>query len=236
MANLVHDTAIIGPGVELGDENVIGPFAVLTGPCRIGDRNWIGAHAVIGAAPEITGHEKGLPWGDEPRDAGVVIGDDTTIREHASVHRGTRGPTRVGNGCFLMTKTHLSHDCDVADGVTLSMAAVLAGHVQVGAGANLGVGTVVHQWRVIGPGAMLGMGSVVTRDVLPYGKAYGSPARLRGVNEVGMRRRGIGDEDVTAVVERYGADGSGAAAGVGSWTPPEALRPAWDWWLARTGN
>lgn len=230
MANQVHETAIIGPDVVLGDGNVVGPYAVITGPCRIGDGNWIGAHAVIGSAPEIYGHDQGLPWGGETADAGVEIGDGSVIREFVTVHRGTHAPTRIGSRCFVMNKVHFGHDAIVGDDVTLSVSTILGGHVEIGAGANLGLATVVHQRRIVGPGAMVGMGSIVTRDVPPYGKAFGSPARLRGVNEVGMRRRGIGDEDIAAVVERYGADGSGT----GAWTPPEALRPAWDWWEART--
>ena len=73
MGSQVHPTAIVGPGVELGPDVVVGPYAVLTGPCRIGDGSWIGAHAVIGAAPEIRGHEPGLPWAEAPEDLGVDV-------------------------------------------------------------------------------------------------------------------------------------------------------------------
>ena len=231
MGNQVHPTAIIGPGVELGADNVIGPYAVITGPCLIGDRNWIGAHAVIGAAPEIRGHEPGLPWGGETDDLGVVMGHDCTVREFTTVHRGTQRPTGMGDRCFVMNKTHFGHDAVVGDDVTLAVSTILGGHVDVGDGANLGLACVLHQRRVVGPGAMVGMGAVVTRDVPPYAKAFGSPARVRGVNEVGMSRRGFGADDIAAVAERYG---SGASDGE-AWTPPEALRPAWEWWTARTG-
>jgi UDP-N-acetylglucosamine acyltransferase len=231
MGNQVHDTAVIGPGVELGDGNVVGPYAVLTGPLRIGDRNWIGAHAVIGAAPEIRGHEPGLPWGGDTADLGVEIGDDSTLREFATVHRGTHRPTRIGDRCFVMNKAHLGHDAVLGDDVTLAVSTILGGHVDVGAGANLGLATVVHQRRVVGPGAMVGMGSVVTRDLPPYAKAFGSPARVRGANEVGMGRGGVSAEDVAAVAGLYAS-----GAPVGTWTPPEALRPAWQWWLERTGG
>jgi UDP-N-acetylglucosamine acyltransferase len=232
MASQVHPTAIIGPGVELGEDTVVGPYAVLTGPCRIGDRVWIGAHAVIGAAPEIRGHEPGLPWGGETDDLGVEVGDDTTVREFTTMHRGTHRVTRIGSRCLVMNKSHIGHDAVIDDDVTLSPHVTVGGHAEIGAGANIGMASTLHQQRVVGPGAMVGMGAVVTRDVPPYGKAFGSPARLRGINEVGMQRRGISADDIATVAEGYG---SGAVV-AGVWAPPEALRPAWEWWLARTSS
>jgi UDP-N-acetylglucosamine acyltransferase len=230
MGNQVHDTAVIGPGVELGEDNVVGPYAVITGPCRIGDRNWIGAGAVIGAAPEIRSGPHGLPWGGDPVGVGVEVGDDTVLREFTTLHSGTQRVTRIGNRCYLMNKVHVGHDGVLDDEVTLSANATLAGHVDIGLGANVGLSCAIHQRRVIGPGAMLGMGAVVTRDILPFATAFGAPARVRGVNEVGMSRRGIGAEDIAVLAERYRANGSADEG----WTPPESLRPAWDWWLART--
>ncbi|SOC46983.1 UDP-N-acetylglucosamine acyltransferase [Blastococcus aggregatus] len=232
MGSQVHPTAVVGPGVELGTDVVVGPYAVLTGPCRIGDRTWIGAHAVIGAAPEIRGHEPGLPWADAAHDIGVEIGQDTTVREFATVHRGTHRLTRIGARCFVMNKVHVGHDAVVGDDVTLAVSAILGGHVEIGDGANLGLAAVLHQRRVVGPGAMVGMGAVVTRDVPPWATAFGSPARVHGVNEVGMTRGGIGAVDIAAVAERYRTGGPAD----GAWTPPETLRPAWEWWLARTGG
>ncbi|TYP80681.1 UDP-N-acetylglucosamine acyltransferase [Blastococcus xanthinilyticus] len=229
MGNLVHPTAIIGPGVELGADTVIGPYAVLTGPLRVGDRTWIGAHAVIGAPPEVRGHEHGLPWGGEPVSAGVEIGADTVLREFTTVHGGTYRATRIGSRCYVMNQVYVGHDGLVEDDATLSGNATLAGHVVLGAGVTLGMSCTVHQRRVVGPGAMVGMGSVVTRDVPPFAKAFGSPARVQGVNEVGMSRGGLGGDDIAALAERYGNEEPTT-----SWTPPEALRPAWEWWLART--
>lgn len=230
MGNQVHETAIIGPGVELGADNIIGPYAVITGPCRIGDRNWIGAHAVLGAAPEVRGHDHGVPWGGQAVSLGVEIGHGSTLREFTTVHGGTQRITRIGSRCFVMNKVHVGHDSVIDDEVTLAANATLAGHVDVGAGANVGLSSAVHQHRVVGPGAMVGMGAVVTRDVPPFAKAMGSPARVRGVNDVGMRRRGFSSDDIGALAEHYGRD---APAGE-QWLPPAALRSAWEWWSVRT--
>jgi UDP-N-acetylglucosamine acyltransferase len=226
MGNQVHETAVLGPGVELGEDNVIGPYAVITGPCRIGDRNWIGAHTVIGSPPEIHGADQGLPWGGEPVSVGVEIGDDNVLREFMTVHAGDGRPTRLGSRCFLMNKTHIAHDSLLEDDVTTSPHVTLAGHVEIGAGATVGMASMVHQRRVVGPGAMIGMGAVITHDVPPYAKAFGSPARVRGVNEIGMSRRGIDAAVIAALAGRYAA-----ADGTGPWTPPEALAGAWAWWV-----
>jgi UDP-N-acetylglucosamine acyltransferase len=230
MGNRIHDTAVIGPRVELGEDNVVGPYAVLTGPCRVGNRNWIAAHTSLGAPPEIRGRDHGLPWesGDDP---GLEIGDDTVVREFTTLHGGSQRATRIGSRCYVMNHVHVGHDSLIGDDATLSAGATLAGHVEIGESANVGLSCSLHQRRVVGPGAMVGMGSVVTRDIPPYAMAFGSPARVRGVNEIGMSRRGICSQDVDAVAERYRSDTPGG----GDWTPPPSLRPAWEWWLARTG-
>lgn len=230
MGNQVHPTAIIGPGVELGEDTVVGPYAVLTGPCRIGDRTWIGAHVVLGAAPEVRGHAHGVPWGGAPVSHGVQIGADTTLREFTTVHGGTHRVTAIGSSCFVMNKVYVGHDSVIQDGVTLAANATLAGHVEVGVGANVGLSSTVHQHRVIGPGAMVGMGTVVTRDVPPFAKAFGAPVRVRGVNDVGLRRSGVPADDIGALAELYGAGGPAGEP----WVAPEGLRSAWEWWLSRT--
>jgi UDP-N-acetylglucosamine acyltransferase len=226
MANRIHPTAVVGPGVELGAGNVVGPFAVLLGPCRIGDGNWIGAHVVLGAPPEIRGFDHGAAWDGDLVGAGVEIGDGNTLREYTTVHSGSAHPTRMGSDCFVMNKVYVGHDGTVGDGVTMASSVTLGGHVTVGDRANLGLGAIVHQRRVIGPGVMLGMGAVVTRDVPPYAKAFGNPVRVRGVNAVGMNRQGMADEDVAALAHLYSASDVLPA----DWAGPAALAPAVTWW------
>ncbi|HEY0638829.1 MAG TPA: UDP-N-acetylglucosamine acyltransferase [Pseudonocardiaceae bacterium] len=204
---LVHPTAVIGPDVRLGERVAIGPHAVLVGNCVVGDDCWIGPGVVIGTPPEVAGitHEAG--WSSEdaaPGLPGVVIGAGTILREGSMVHRGWKAEATVlGAGCYLMNKVYIAHDCRIADNVTMASTATLGGHVRVGPRANLGMGATVHQFRVVGPGAMVGMGSVVTRDVPPFGTVHGNPARLRGVNRVGMSRAGVADETIETVGSAY---------------------------------
>jgi UDP-N-acetylglucosamine acyltransferase len=204
--NDIHPTAIIGPGVELGRDNVVAPYAVVLGPCRIGDRNWIGPHVAIGTPAQIRGGAHIASWEAPDDPPGVVIGDDNIIREFVTIHQPTEDTTAIGNHCYLMSYAHVPHDATLSDGVTLSNAAQIGGHAQFGAGANIGLGAMVHQRAIIGAGAMIGMGAIVTKDIPPFAVAYGNPARVAGVNAVGLRRAGY-DEGVIEAVARHLNDG-----------------------------
>lgn len=175
----------------MGTGNTVGPFAVITGPVEIGNDNWFGTGAIVGAPPEVRswahpGDAQAMSSGN-----GVHIGDGNVLREYVQIHQGWRGTTRLGSGAFLMNQTYVAHDVTVGDNVTLASSVLLAGHVDIGEGANLGLGVSVHQGVFVGAGAMIGMGGVVVADIPPFVKAYGNPARPRGVNSVGMQRRGI---------------------------------------------
>jgi UDP-N-acetylglucosamine acyltransferase len=221
----VHHTALVGDGVELGERVVIGPQVVLVGAARIADDCWIGPGCVIGTPPEIIGIEHNRHWQAPLPLHGVRIGPRTVVRELSTIHQGSRRPTRIGADCWLLNRVYLAHDCQVGNRVTLSAGTSLGGHVLVGDEANVGMNAVVHQHRMIGPGAMVGMGSVVTRDVPPYAMAFGNPARLHGVNEVGMRRAGVPDEDILLLDADY-RDGRMPPV------PPAALVSAFEWWAA----
>jgi UDP-N-acetylglucosamine acyltransferase len=230
MANRIHPTAIVGPGVELGSGNVIGPYAVILGPCRIGSDNWIGPHVVLGTPPEVRRHDHGAAWDGDLVGNGVEIGNGTTLREYTTVHSGSARTTRVGSDCYVMNKVYVGHDGDIGDGVVIASSVTMGGHVSVGDNANLGLGAIVHQRRVVGPGVMLGMGSVVTRDVPPFAKSFGNPARVQGVNTVGMTRQGLDVADAERLGRLY-ESGSDLSA---DWPAPPGLRPSLDWWWART--
>lgn len=230
--NHVHPLAMIGPDVTMGSGNTIGPFAVLMGRVVLGDDNWIGSGVTIGAPPEVRGWEHPQSW-DDVAGGGVEIGDRNVLREHAQVHQGWKAVTTIGNDAFIMNQVYLAHDVHVGDSVTLASSVLLAGHSVLGDHANLGMATTVHQRVVIGEGVMIGMSAVVTRDVPPFAKAYGSPARVRAVNTVGMQRRGFAADDIALLEQVYAGDASMLPEAV---LGRSRLSAAVAWWSEHRGG
>ncbi|BAS28892.1 acyl-ACP--UDP-N-acetylglucosamine O-acyltransferase [Limnochorda pilosa] len=179
--------AVIEGAVHVGEGTVVGPHAVLYGPTRLGRANRIGAGAALGTAPQDVGYR------GEPTE--LVVGDENEIREYVTISRGTvkgGGLTRVGNRCFFMHYSHVGHDVQVGDGVVLTNAAALAGHTHVGDGAVIGGMAGIHQFVAVGRLAMVGALAMVRQDVPPFMLVAGNPARVHGLNAVGLRRAGIG--------------------------------------------
>jgi len=227
MANRIHPTAVLGPQVELGDGNIIGPFCVLQGPVVLGDDNFLASHVSVGGAAEVRGHRFEPSW-EEPFDGhGVVIGSRNVIKEFVAINGGWKHTTRVGDDGFLMGLAHLNHDVVAGDEVTVSGSAVVAGHVVIEDGANLGLGTVVHQYRTVPAGSMIGMQSAVTRDLPPYVVSMGVPARPSRLNTHRLARLGI-DEGAHARLESVLLGGSRDLAGI-----PDSLLPSVRAWLDR---
>ncbi len=189
--------AIVGKGVKIGAYTRIGPFAVLEGRVDIGPHCVIGPHAVIGAPPQDLSYR-----GEE---TSVVIGERTTIREFVTVHRATgEGKvTRIGRECFIMAYCHIAHNCSVGDGVVMANGAMLCGHVTIEDWATLSGLLGVHQFVRLGRLCMIGGMAKVTMDIPPYTLADGHPARLYGLNRVGMKRRGFSPEKREAIKKIY---------------------------------
>jgi UDP-N-acetylglucosamine acyltransferase len=204
--NVIHPSAVIGPGVDIGTGNTIGPYAVVLGPARLGSGNWIGPHACIGTPAQIRGGDHGAGWATPDDGDGIVIGDGNVIREFATIHQPTESATTIGDDCYLMAYAHVPHDARLGDRVTMANSAQVGGHTVIGRDATLGLGVTVHQRRWIGAGSIVGMGSVVTRDVPPFAVATGSPSRVTGVNAIGMQRQGYDGAVIQAVSRQLSGD------------------------------
>ncbi len=226
----MHPTAVIGPGVQLGIGVSIGPYAVLTGPLQVGNRVWIGSGSHLGAPPEIIGVKHNLGWDADPEHAGIVVQDDVVIREVVVVHQGSWRETVVGQGSWLLSRCYLAHDVQLGAGVIVSAGVSIGGHCSIRTGANLGMNVSVHQGRQIGAGAMVGMGATVARDVPPYAKVFGVPLRLAGVNAVGLRRAGVGEDAIEVLAAAYGASGVDLTTADLERLPHE-VRAELDWWM-----
>ncbi len=201
----ISHLAFVGPGVVLGANVTIGPGAVILGPCTIEDNVWIGPGAQIGAPPEMTDQPQNAAWTGDLAHAGVRISAGAVIREGAVIHQGSYRETTVGAGSWVLNRAYLAHDVLLGAGTTVSAGVSIGGHCVIGDRVNIGMNASVHQRRFIGAGSMIGMGTPVARDVPPHAKAFGVPARVRGVNTVGMSRQGIPTAEIDALVAAYTA-------------------------------
>ncbi len=209
-----HATAIVSTEAELGAGVCVGPYAVIEAGAVVGAGTTVGAHAIITGYATIGRRCQvhfGAVIGHEPQDLAfdgapsrVVIGDRTVVREYATVHRATKEGqvTAVGEGCYLMTNSHVAHDCRVGNQVIICNSALVAGHVEVGDRAFLSGNTVVHQFSRVGRLVMLSGTSGIGRDVGPFLTVAGR-SDIVGFNSVGMRRAGMGGEARRRVKEAY---------------------------------
>lgn len=186
--------SIIGPQVTIGADTVIAPHVVVDGWTRIGQRNRIFQFASIGAQCQDLKYQGEETWLD--------IGDDNSIREACSLHRGTAqdgGLTKIGSHNLLMVNTHIAHDCVVGNHCILANNVGVAGHVHIGDWVILGGNSGVHQFCRIDAFSMVGGGSVILKDVPAYVMVSGNPASAHGMNYEGMRRRGWSSATINAL-------------------------------------
>lgn len=202
----IDKNVVIGAGTRIGSN-----VTILEG-VRIGENCTIFPGAVIGATPQD------LKYNGE--DTLVIIGNNTTIRECVTIHRGTaaKGRTTIGNNCLIMCYCHVAHDCIIGNNVIMSNATQLAGEVQIEDYAILGGGTLVHQFTHIGKHVMIQGGSKVNKDIPPFVTAAREPISYAGINSIGLRRRGYDNAQIANIQEMYrlifspGLNTSGALA------------------------
>jgi len=208
--SMVHPTALVDRHAELASDVVVGPYAiveagvvlqagcvlhphaVVRGPAILGARNVVHPFAVVGGAPQAKRHAG--------ESAGVRIGDDNVLREHVTVHGGTEGrATRVGSSNLLMVGSHVAHDVVIGSHCVLSNGAQLAGHAVVDDWVTFGGLSGVTQRVKVGESAFVAATAACERDVPPFVVVQGDRARVRGVNVVGLRRRGIPETSIAAL-------------------------------------
>lgn len=190
--------SVIGPHVQIAAGTRVGAHCVIEGHTRIGQDNNIFQFNSIGAIPQDK------KYAGEPCE--LHIGDRNTIREFCTLNIGSPGDigvTRVGDDNWIMAYVHIAHDCQVGDKTILANNTTLAGHVHVADWVIVGGLTGIHQFVKIGAHAMVGFSSAVTQDIPPFMMADGNPLAVRGFNIEGLRRRGFGDERMSAVKQMH---------------------------------
>jgi UDP-N-acetylglucosamine acyltransferase len=202
----------VAAGARLAEDVEVGPFCTvgpntdlragvrllshvnIAGVTEVGEHTVVYPFASLGTPPQSTGYRGGATR--------LVVGRNCQIREGVTISTGTEDHgevTRVGDRCFLMANSHVGHDCQVGNDVMFANGAVLGGHVSIADHAFIGGNTAVHQFVRVGEGAMLGGMSGITRDVIPFGFAFGPKAVLVGLNMVGLKRRKYSRADLQRI-------------------------------------
>ena len=212
---MIHSTAIIDPRAQIDPTAEIGPYAIIDGPARIAagvkvmahaqlvGKVTVGAGTIIGRAAIIGGEPQDLGF-DPLAESAVVLGNENTIREHVTIHRGSKpgGVTRVGDRNFLMAGSHLAHDVVLGNHNIIANAALLAGHIQVGNNTFIGGGAVFHQFIRIGDFCVVQGNGGFCKDI-PHYCAAQRINRITGLNVIGLRRNGFTSEDRAAIKELF---------------------------------
>ncbi|WP_341679026.1 acyl-ACP--UDP-N-acetylglucosamine O-acyltransferase [Niveibacterium sp. SC-1] len=215
---MIHPSAIVHPGAQIGEGVEIGPFSIIGEHVRIAAGTVVGPHVVIKGHTTIGRDNRIFQFaslGEIPQDkkyAGeptrLEIGDRNTIREYCNFSIGTAqdtGVTRVGNDNWIMASVHIGHDCQVGNQTIMANNVTLAGHVAVGDWAILGGMSAIHQFCRVGAHTMCGGGSILLQDLPTYVTCSGNPAEPRAINSEGLRRRGFSAEAIAAIKRAYKA-------------------------------
>ncbi|NNC89518.1 MAG: acyl-ACP--UDP-N-acetylglucosamine O-acyltransferase [Akkermansiaceae bacterium] len=211
----IHSTALVSDAAQLADDVTVGPYSIIDGPavigpgCSIGAQAWIAGQVTMGSGNSI-GH--GVVIGSDPQDlgfdsateSGVTIGDGNTIREYATIHRGSKagGITTIGNRNFIMVGAHFGHDVAMGDENVIANNVLFAGHVTIGNQTFIGGGAMFHQFLRVGDLAIAQGKAGVGKDVPPFCVVH-STNRLGGLNVVGMRRAGLGPDERKEIKSAY---------------------------------
>lgn len=203
----IHPTAVVDPAAKLADDAVVGAYAIVGPDVELGPRVELRPHAYVCGRTRIGEGSRIFSFavvGEEPQDkdfsgdaTALVIGRENVIREHATLHVGTvkgGGCTRLGDDNLIMNGVHIGHDTQIGSHCIIGSHCAIAGHVEVGDHAVIGGLSGVHQFARIGESAMVAGLSGVTKDAPPFSIVAGERATTRGVNVIGLRRRGFSQQ------------------------------------------
>lgn len=202
----IHKTAIIEKGAELTGDVSVGAYTVINKDVKIDTGTKIGPHCLIDEFTTIGKNCQvfsGVVLGSVSQDkkfkekrSFLEIGDNNIIREYVTINRSTEenGKTSIGNDNFFMAYTHIAHDCQIGNNVTIANCGTLAGHVVLEDGVIMGGLAGVHQFVRMGELSIIGGCSKVVQDIIPYSMADGHPAKIYSINSVGLDRAGFSDE------------------------------------------
>lgn len=211
----IHPSAIVSSKAKLASGVFIGPFSVIGDQVNIGADTKIGAHCVIEGNTSIGKNCEiftGAVVGSRPQDLKfrdekvfLEIGNNNIIREYCTLNPGTAegSKTVVGNDNLLMAYSHVAHDCQVGNGCVLANNSTLAGHVSIEDKAVIGGLVAIHQFVRIGMLAIIGGCSKVVQDIPPFSTCDGHPARIYGLNLIGLRRKGINHEAIKKIDQAF---------------------------------
>ncbi len=204
------------PRAKIAEEVTIGPYTVVDGDVEIGAGTTIGAHNLITGHTRIGRDNRIFHFcsiGEANQDkkyrgepTRLEIGDRNTIREYATLNRGTvqdAGVTRIGSDNWIMAYCHIAHDCQVGSDTVFANQTTLGGHVHIGDWAVLGGHSAFHQFVKVGAHVMVGGGSIVLQDIAPYVMVAGNPTVTHGINAEGLKRRGFSAEAIAALKRAY---------------------------------
>jgi UDP-N-acetylglucosamine acyltransferase len=213
---LIHPTAIIESGAQIGEGTTVGPYSIIGANVVLGRNNRVGPHVVIEGHTAIGESNQIFQFasiGAAPQDlkfkgeaSRLVIGDRNIIREFCTLQPGTTGGgmlTQVGDANLFMANTHVGHDTFVGNRCVFANSAALAGHVTIANGVIVGGLSGIHQFVRIGDVAMIAAGAMVSQDVPPYCMAQGDRAKIHGLNRIGLERNGGTREDLAALRSLY---------------------------------
>ncbi|MDI6651644.1 acyl-ACP--UDP-N-acetylglucosamine O-acyltransferase [Gluconobacter japonicus] len=208
----IHATALVDERARIGDNVRIGPWCMVGPHVTLGDGVHLHASVIVDGHTTLREGVEVYPFvtiGMAPQDLKYAgeptlceIGANTVIRENVTIHRGTaqgHALTKIGASCLIMANAHVAHDCVLGDRVIIVNNVVMGGHVEIADDAKVMGSAALHQFVRIGRGAVVGGVCGVEMDVIPYGSVLGNRARLVGLNWIGLKRSGVGPDEMQAM-------------------------------------